>query len=238
MTVSNIGTLNEKSLHAALKIYLAQPGDCFEVEVDGYIIDIVREDILIEIQTGNFASIKPKIIDLISRHPLQLVYPIASEKWIVKLPSGSLTQPTRRKSPKKSQLTEIFNELVTFPEIFHQPNFSLELLMIQEEEVRRYVGKRRWRNRGWTTEERFLLQVLERHHFHGPDSLLRLVPDDLPKQFTTLEFAEAMGEPRRLAQRAAYCLRALGIIEQVGKRGHSNLYIHRQYLESVSMDTL
>jgi len=224
MTGPNIGTLNEKSLHAALKSFLAQPGDRFEVEIDGYVIDIVREDILIEIQTRNFASIKSKIFDLTSRHSLRLVYPIAREKWIIKQPTTSVSQKTRRKSPKHGQLTEIFNELVTFPEVFYEPNFSLELLLIQEEEVRCYVGNRRWRSRGWVTEERVLLRVLERHFFQGTDSLLRLVPEELPNQFTTLEIAEAMGEPRRLAQRAAYCLRKLGIIQQVGKRKRSYLY--------------
>ncbi len=55
--MSNIGTLNEKPLHAALKEYYAKPDDQFEVSVDGFVIDIVQGDLLIEIQTGNFASI-------------------------------------------------------------------------------------------------------------------------------------------------------------------------------------
>lgn len=224
MIEQNIGTLNEKSLHVAIKKYLAQPGDRFEVLVDGYIIDIVRKGNLIEVQTGNFASIKSKIMDLTSRHSLCLVYPIASEKWIIKLPKTSSSDSTRRKSPKQGRLTEIFNELVTFPEILIQPNFFLELLLIQEEEIRRFVGNRRWRNRGWAIEDRRLLQVMEHHHFHGPDSLLQLVPEDLPDQFTTLEIAKAMGETRRLAQKAAYCLRKLDLIQLVGKRGRANLF--------------
>lgn len=42
--VSGIGLLNEKSLHASLKQWYAQPGDRFEVAVDGFVIDIVRND--------------------------------------------------------------------------------------------------------------------------------------------------------------------------------------------------
>jgi len=53
-----IGTLNEKSLHADLKKWYTQPGDQLEVPLDGYYIDIVRDDMLIEIQTRNFSSIK------------------------------------------------------------------------------------------------------------------------------------------------------------------------------------
>ena len=44
---SEIGTLNEKPLHAALKAWYAQPGDRLEVAVDGFVVDIVRGDLLI-----------------------------------------------------------------------------------------------------------------------------------------------------------------------------------------------
>jgi hypothetical protein len=58
---AGIGLLNEKPLHASLKEWYAQPGDRFEVPVDGFVIDIVRDDLLLEIQTGSFGSIKSKI---------------------------------------------------------------------------------------------------------------------------------------------------------------------------------
>ena len=40
--MSDIGTLNEGSLHAALKELYAQPGDQFEVPLDRFVIDIKR----------------------------------------------------------------------------------------------------------------------------------------------------------------------------------------------------
>lgn len=224
MRTTTIGTLNESTLHADLKKYIGKDGDQFEIDVDGYVIDIVRGHTLIEIQTGNFSSIKTKLIDLSSRHPLRLVYPIAKEKWIIKFHPDSSQQKSRRKSPKRGQPAEIFNELVAIPEIFHQPNFSLEVVMIREEEVRHYLGKRRWRNRGWATLERRLIDVLETHHFHGPDSLLRLITGSLPEKFTTKEIANEMGVSHRLAQKAAYCFRKTGNFELVGKRGRSYLY--------------
>jgi hypothetical protein len=232
MTESNIGLLNEKSLHAALKSFLSKPGDRFEVNVDGYIIDIVRGDILIEIQTGNFTSIRSKIIDLVSRHPLRLVYPIAKEKWILKLPTPNNPQGSRRKSPKKGQLTDIFYELVAFPDAFCEPNFSLEILLIQEEETRYFVGKRRWRSNGWATKERKLIKVLDRCQFNSPASLLPIIPSKFPSYFTTLEIAEMFNVSRNLAQKIAYFYRKLGLFTQVGKRSHSKLYTLTQYSDS------
>jgi hypothetical protein len=219
-----IGTLNEKPLHAELKLSYAQSGDLLEVEIDGYVIDILRDGELIEIQTGNFAAIKSKVLDLTSKYSLRLVYPIAREKWIYKLPKDVASTGTRRKSPKRGRILEIFDQLVSFPELLKQPNFIMEVLMIQEEEIRQYVGKRRWRNRGWETVERRLLKILESHIFQGLDYFRMLIPEGLPAHFTTLELAKAMGASRRLAQKAAYCYRKTGIIKQVGKRSRYNLY--------------
>ena len=83
--MSGIGLLNEKPLHTSLKEWYSKPGDRFEVEVDGFVIDIVRDDLLLEIQTANFASIKSKLISLVRTHRVRLIYPIAKEKWIIKL---------------------------------------------------------------------------------------------------------------------------------------------------------
>jgi hypothetical protein len=55
---NGIGTLQETSLHSALKAWYARPGDRFEVFIDGFYIDIVRSELLIEIQTRNFSAIK------------------------------------------------------------------------------------------------------------------------------------------------------------------------------------
>ncbi len=51
-----INTYNEKSLHAALKVWYAGEEGRTEVPVDGYIVDVVLGEQLIEIQTASFAS--------------------------------------------------------------------------------------------------------------------------------------------------------------------------------------
>lgn len=210
-------------MHAALKQWYAQPGDRFEVLVDGYVIDIQRGDLLIEIQTGNFSALKAKLSTLVSEHPVRLVYPIPQEKWIIKIPEGD-GKTQRRKSPKRGSVEEVFRELVSFPDMLAEPNFSLEVLLIQEEEVRRFDGRRRWRRRGWVTEERRLLGVVAQQSFETPANLWALMPSNLPPTFTTSDLARAMGKPRRLAQQAAYCLRKMGVITSVGKQGRSVAY--------------
>jgi hypothetical protein len=220
-----IGTLNEKPLHAALKAWYAQPGDQFEVPVDGFVIDIVRGDLLVEIQTGNFSSIKRKLRALVRDHPVRVVYPIAREKWIVRLAKdGSGEVLGRRKSPKRGAAEYVFAELVRLPKLLASPNFSVEVLLVQAEEIRSYDGKRGWRRHGWVIEERRLLEVVDRRLFETPDDLAVFVPPDLTEPWTTADLAAAIGQPRWLARKMAYCLRKMGVVEAVGKQGNAILY--------------
>ena len=221
--MSGIGLLNEKPLHASLKQWYARPGDRLEVPVDGFVIDIVRDDLLIEIQTRNFASLKSKLTRLARSHPVRLVYPIIQEKWIVRLATDDRGGAMRRKSPKRGRLEDLFWELVSIPQLLSNPNFSLEVLMIRQEEVRRYEGKRKWRSKGWVIEGRQLLEVLDRRVFVESADWLRFLPDGL-ESFTTLDLAMGIASKRELAQKMAYCLREARMIELIGRRGRDNLY--------------
>ena len=221
--MSGIGLLNEKALHAALKQWYARPGDLFEVPVDGFVIDIVRDDLLIEIQTGNFAAIKSKLTNLARRHRVRLIYPIVQEKWIVRSPTRNGKGAIRRKSPKRGRMEDLFWELVSIPQLLANANFSLEVLMIRGEEVRRYNEAKRRVRKGWLMEGRRLLDVLDQRSFGHSADWLRLLPDGL-ELFTTSDLASRMNTRRDLAQKMAYCLREAKMIELIGKRGRANLY--------------
>ncbi len=221
--MTGIGLLNEKPLHASLKEWYAQPEDQFEVAVDGFVIDIVRDDLLLEIQTANFASIKSKLKNLARSHQIRLIYPIAQEKWIVKLAQDEGGGTTRRKSPKRGRLEDLFREMVSFPQMLTDPNLSLEVLLIREEEVRRYDGKRHWRRRGWVTEERRLLEVVEQRLYEEPADWSEFLPQEL-ETFTARELAEAIGIRRQLAQKMVYCLRQARVVELIGKQRRAHLY--------------
>lgn len=221
--MTGIGQLNEKPLHAALKKWYARPADRFEVPLDGFVIDIVRGDLLIEIQTGSFASIKAKLASLLSSHPVRLIHPIIQEKWIVRKSTENRRRVVRRKSPKRGRLEDLFWEMVRIPHLILHRNFSLEVLIIRAEEAWRYVGKRRWRRRGWAIEERRLLEVLDRRLFQEPADWRRLLPEGFAS-FTTADLATAFSTSRALAQKMAYCLNKAQLIDLVGKRGRANLY--------------
>ncbi len=222
--MNHIGELNEQPLHKALKTFYAESDDRTEVMVDGYVVDIVNGEGLIEIQTSNFSSIKDKLSNLIRDYPVKLVYPIPVAKWLLKLPKNGDGDMKRRKSPKKGRPLAVFTELVSFPHLLMDENFSLELAMIQEEEVRRYVGKSRWYKNGWETVERRLISIVEQQVYDKPEDMRAFLAPDLPEKFTTADLAECLEIPRWLAQKMAYCLRKMNVIEWVGKRNRSYLY--------------
>jgi len=191
-----IGTLGERSLHSALKDWYAGPDDRLEAEVDGFHIDILRQKLLIEIQTTNFSSQRKKLKTLTEKHRVRLVFPIAKEKWIVRLSADGVKQRGRRKSPKKGHLFHLFEELVSIPGLIRKENFSLEVLLIQAEEVRRDDGQGSWRRKGWSVADHRLLGVVSRHVFGNPWDFLAFIPPDLSDPFSTHELAKCIEKPR------------------------------------------
>jgi hypothetical protein len=179
--------------------------------------------LLIEIQTSNFSSIKSKLTNLVRAHRVRLVYPIVQEKWIVRSSARNGKEAIRRKSPKKGRMEDLFRELVSIPQLLSNPNFSLEVLMIRGEEVRRYNNAKRKVRKRWLIEGRRLLEVLDQRSFQQSTDWLRFLPDGLAS-FTTSDLASRMNTRRDLAQKMAYCLREARMIDLIGKRGRSNLY--------------
>jgi len=219
----HVGTLREKPLHAALKRWYSETGDRIEEPVDGFVIDLVRGELLIEIQTRGFSSMKRKLATLLADHPVRLVYPIPQQKWIVKVDdAGGVV--SRRKSPKRGSIVDLFAELVSVPHLIADPNLTVEVLLIHEEEVRRYDGTKAWRRKGWVVEERRLVDVVDQLVIDSPEALAMLLPGEVPEEFTTADLAVALGRHRRLAQQMTYCLRNAGVLEMVAKRGNAIVY--------------
>ena len=217
----HIGLLNEKPLCAALKAWYAQPGDRFEVPLDGFVIDIVRDNVLLEIQTRHFGAIKSKLATLVSSHQVRLIYPIALEKWIVQSSVNGDGFATRRKSPKRGRVEDLFRELVGIPRLLSHQNFSLEVLLTREEETRRFDRRRRWRAKGWVTEERRLLEVMDRKVFDGPASWLALLRNE------AVHIERPCARDRCTARSGSeddvYAPRS-GCVKPAGKRGRAVLY--------------
>ena len=209
--------MNEHSLHSEIKEWYALPGDKTEVKIDDFIIDIARGTLLIEIQTRNFSAIKRKLSNLVKNNKVRLVYPIPERKWIVRVTeTGEVL--SRRKSPKKGKLTDLFYELVSIPDLIGNKNFSLEVLMIEEEEIRCNDGKGSWRRKGVSIKDSKLINVNSKVLFKNGRDFLTFLPDDLINPFTNRTLAKQAGVSIPLARKITYCLRKMSVITCVGKK--------------------
>jgi len=215
--------LREGPLHAAIKAALAEPGDRLEVPVGGFVIDLVRAGgELVEVQTGGFGPLGRKLDALLDEHRFRIVHPVASERRIVRIDEHGEVISARR-SPRRASAAEVFDKLVAFPSLLSHPNLTVEVLLLSEDHVRAArpdTSGHRKRDPG----ERRLIAVLDRIEIRGPRDVLRAIPGLPAEAFSTRELATLLGCGIVLAQRAAYCLRQLELIEPAGKRGRAPLH--------------
>ena len=220
----HIGTLQEGPLHASLKQWCAEDGDRFEVKVDRYVIDVVRDDLLIEIQTRGFSSMKKKLLRLLELgHHIRIVHPIAIDKTIVRInEDGEIL--AKRRSPKHGTAFDLFGELVSFPELIAHPGLEIHIALTIEDEYRKHDPNKAWRRKGWVVQERRLVEISEVLAISTPSDVGALLPAGLPDSFTTADITQAAGCPRRVAQQMAYCLHKMDMVEIAGKQGNAVQY--------------
>ena len=217
-----IGELRERSLHAQLKSWYALPRDRIEVPLDGYVIDLVRRGTLIEIQTRGFAKLKRKLTRLVNTHRVRLVFPIAQRKWIVTTDTrGQVLR--RRLSPKRGAYRDLFAELIRIPHLMGDPNFTLDVLLVDVEELRCADGRGSWRRRGVSVLDTRLLEVRGQRRFRTPADLARLLPR-LQEPFTNRSLAAAASISAAAAGEMTYALRHMGALSVVGKSSRAYLF--------------
>jgi hypothetical protein len=219
-----IGTLRERSLHAHLKRLYTEPGDTVEEKVGGYWVDICRGGDVIEIQTGSFGSMKRKLTALLADRMVHIVHPVAVEKWITRIAADGETFLSRRKSPKRGSCYDLFDELVSFPQLLLHPRFSVEVVLVKEEEMRCEDGKGSWRRKGTSIRDHILLEVAGREVFRTGSDFLKLLPPGWTGPSTNKELAKALKQPYFRIARMTYCLSRMEIIRAAGKQGRSILY--------------
>lgn len=216
----------ETSLHRDLKKLYAGDDAQTEVRLGAYRIDAVVAGQLVEIQHGSLSAIRDKVRTLLAEHNVLIVKPIVARKTIIKLHGQGGRVASRRASPKRGSLFDLFDELVYFTRVFPHPRLTIEAVLVEVEETR-YPGhgrRRRWRKTDHVVEDQRLLSVGDSCRLQTAADLVKLLGVPLPAQFHTGNLAESLGVRRWIAQRIAYCLRETKAVEPCGKQGNAILY--------------
>lgn len=221
-----IGTLGEKTLHAVLKAYFEPLAENREVPVGRYVADIVGEDGIIEIQTGSFTPLRPKLSAFLEAAWVTVVHPIPRRKWLVTLDPETGEILSRRRSPKTGRALDALPELYRIAPFLIHPRFRLCLLLVDLAEYRIPVQRSRRNRRGYSRVERIPLSLEGEMWFRQPSDYLQLLPgmEALSPAFTARDAAVAAGLRPEEASDLLRLLYRMGIAERVGKAGNAYLY--------------
>lgn len=214
----------ETTLHQQLKALYAGGAARTELAMDRYRIDAVTPHYLVEIQQASLAALRNKVRTLVQRHQVLVVKPLAARTRLIQRSSRGGPLVCARFSPRRETFFHLFDELVHFVGPFPHPRLTLEAVLIEQEEVRFAACRRRRFGKDYRVEDRRLSSVEASLRLRTAADLTALLPQTLAEPFTTADIAAAAGVPRWLAQKAAYCLRKVGGIVAVGKRGNAWLY--------------
>jgi hypothetical protein len=223
---AGINLYAEQSLHASIKSYLAAPGDRLEAKVEGKVVDLVRSDgELVEVQTGHLGKIVPKVLALAGAgYRVRVVYPVAAECELRRLDPRTSELLSVRRSPKRGDVYQLFDELVKATGLMMSPNVTVEVLLVRSAETKTRDGSGSWRRRGDRTIDRELVEVLSSTSFRTRTQWLSLIPKSLPPPWSSASLAGALGIKPEKARKLLYCLARAGLLAEAGKDGRLKLY--------------
>ena len=246
-----IGTLREKRLHALLKDYMCEDKARQEVRLDDHIITgrypvrddkIIRRDAdryvadilteageIIEIQTGGFFPLIKKI-DFYLRMTdcrVTVVHPIPARKWLRWIEPDSGKVGERHRSPKHGGVRDVARELYWIAPYLAEPRFSLQLELLEVEEVRLRDGWGRDGKRGSHRYEYIPLALLDEVVLACPEDYAEhFLPneDTLPSPFTAAQYARATGLRGKAAYALLHILTDLGFLAPADKIGRAGAW--------------
>lgn len=220
------GTLQEKTVHAVMKLYYEPDIDCHEVPIEGYIADIYAKNRIIEIQNGNFNRLREKLKTFLPLYEVRVVFPIPHNKWVIYMDEESGELSKKRKSPITGSIYSAFPELYKIKDYLTHPNLSFAFPLVDMDEYRLLPSKGRGRGRGkrGSRYDRMPLDLYDEIIFERCEDFIQVIPYELNETFTAKEFAAAAHIHRDLAQVTLHILHYMKLVNRPGKRSREYLY--------------
>lgn len=217
------GTLQEKTVHAVMKLYYEPNIDYHEVPIEGFIADIYTGSRIIEIQNGNFNRLRDKLAAFLPHYPVTVVLPIPHYKWLIWMDEESGELSKKHKSPVTGSVYSAFPELYKIKNFLTDPNLSFAFPLIDMDEYRLLNGWSKDRKKGSNRYDRMPLALFDEVQFDRPEDFIQVIPYEL-EEFTVKEFAKAAKIHCDLARVTLHILHSMKLVNRVGKRGREYFY--------------
>ncbi len=228
-TRNSIGLLGEKSLHAVLKRYYEADDSRHEIPVGSYVADIVGEYGIIEIQTRNFVKLKTKLAELLDSARVTVVHPLINQKRIINTEYSTGEVTSSRKSPKHGNIYTCIHELYAIKSLLAHPNLTIKLPVLCADEIRVYGIHTRRRKIQHTRKGEYVSDIIptditDEITLENPEDYRIFLPNALPTEFDSAEFAKVAGTDIYAARRILNILHSMGLTKKVGKVGNKIIY--------------
>lgn len=223
-----IGTLSEKTVHAVVKNYYEPNEDYQEIPIEGKCADIYTADgKIIEIQTRAWNKLKDKLDIFLQSYDVTAVLPMPDHKQIIWIDpdTGELCKPgpNKRCYSRYAPLIEIYK----IRKYLNNPNMHVRILKLDMIEYKLLSGRSRDRKRfGAERLDRIPTNLTDEIVLDMPEDYMQYVPENLPDEFKSKDFAKAAKLTERATGYVIGLLKEIGIIEKIGT-AERGAYVYR-----------
>lgn len=219
-----IGTLNETSLHDALKRRIDADPAHHEVHIHGVVADVCDGFSVTEIQTKGCYRLTEKIGRLLQYLPVTVVVPAASSKrvWWIDPETGEASGG--RMSGRHATFCELWREIPGLLRFLDEPGFSVRIMLLEWDEYKYLDGYGPDRKVRATRADRVLRGVTGECTVSSRRDLWQLIPEGLAGEFRSTDFAKAGHIRDDAARTALKILTEGGFTERIGRDRHGYRY--------------
>ena len=220
-----IGTLAEKTIHAALKNYFADESEQ-EIKVGDFYADAKTSEGIFEIQTRQFFKMKRKLSAFLPENRVCIVYPVKYRRTInwVDEQSGELHEGKMWNVRDRGY--DIFFELYGIREFLRDPNLNICLMYLHSEEYKSLNGYGKNRKIRASRIDGIPTELYAEINLCAPEDFLIFVPEKIrqAEEFTRAEFAAEAHIHKDMVSYVLGILKELGLAKEGGKRGRMKTY--------------
>lgn len=219
---STIGTLNEKTIHNALKCYYCSELD-HEAKIGSFYADGAGENGLYEIQTASFSKLERKLSKMIRAAHVTVVYPYPKivHNFSINEQTGEVLSSSTRRN---FSLSKFFLELYRIKTFLTNPNLTICIAQLEIEQKTFYKDSRKIRRKGMK-KEKIPKRYIKEIRLDDKTDYLEFLPDRLPAEFTKKELHKLLSatDPSIMLEILEY----VGAVSRIGKRGRETVYTVR-----------
>lgn len=221
---NKIGILSEKNVHSILKSYLEVDNNYHEIKIGNYYADIMKDNHIYEIQTRSFDKLRGKLDAFLKDYDVTIVYPIDHKKWILWINKDSGIVEEKNLSKRTGNINLIFKELYKIKSFLLNERLHLKIMLIDLEETRILDGYSKDLKKSSTKLNKYPLDLYDEVDILSKGDYYKFIPEGLPFEFTSKEYAKKGKIRISDAQIALNILFYLGTVNRTGKIKNNYLY--------------